>query len=40
MADDIQLTSDVVYKVQKTPSQKFQIVHNDRLKPHFGRVNN
>ena len=32
--------SDVVYKIQKGPNTKFHIVHHDRLKPYYGKVNN
>ena len=32
--------SDVIYKIQKSPSSKFQVVHHDRLKPFYGEVEN
>ena len=32
--------SDVTYKIQKSPTSKFQIVHHDRLKPFYGEVDN
>lgn len=32
--------SDVIYKIQKSPSSKFQVVHLDPLKPFYGEVEN
>ena len=35
-----QVVSDIVYKIQKSPCSKVQIVHHDRLKPFYGEVQN
>jgi hypothetical protein len=32
--------SDVIYKNQKSPSSKFQVVHHARFKPLYGEVEN
>ncbi|VDI24463.1 Hypothetical predicted protein [Mytilus galloprovincialis] len=33
-----EVISDVIYRIQKNPSSKFQVVHHDRLKPFYGKV--
>ena len=35
----IETISDLVYKIQKGPKAKIKIVHHDRLKPCFEKVN-
>ena len=35
-----QVFSDIIYKIQKLPNSKAQIVHHDRLKPFFGESEN
>ncbi|CAC5404175.1 unnamed protein product [Mytilus coruscus] len=35
-----EVISDVIYRIQKSPNSKFQVVHHDRLKRFYGKVDN
>ena len=35
-----EVISDIIYRIQKTPTGRMQVVHHDRLKPYFGEVTN
>lgn len=36
----VEVISDVIYKIQKSPTSKFQVVHHDRLKPFYSHTTN
>ncbi|CAC5404747.1 unnamed protein product [Mytilus coruscus] len=35
-----EVISDVIYRIQKSTNSKFQVVHHDRLKRFYGKVDN
>ncbi|CAC5404234.1 unnamed protein product [Mytilus coruscus] len=35
-----EVISDVIYRIQKSPNSKFQVVHHDKLKRFYGKVDN